>query len=415
MEFFWLIIAFILGGALAGVLLQVFVLKKYGQREKELSQGIVDRDIALDKLRLEKEEAREQVIRAESDLKNSLTRMDEKKTEIENLNKELTKEFQNIANKVVQSSSKQVQERHEEQLKAVLNPLKEKIEKFEKKVEDTHKESLKENSTLKEQINQLKELNVSIGDEARNLTSALKGDKKIQGDWGEHRLERILQAAGLEKELHYKKQVNLKDDLNNNYRPDYIIYLPDQKNLVIDSKVSLVAYEKYYSAATEEESSKHLTAHLKNVKDHISRLKKTNYSDLLGINSPDYVIMYMPIDGALGLAMTEDSELFELALNSNIVLVSNNTLLATLRTVSFIWRQDSQNKNALEIAKQGGSLFDKFVGFVETLESLGRRIDSAQDDYTKAMNQLKEGKGNLIKRTEKLKQLGIKTTKELPE
>jgi DNA recombination protein RmuC len=191
--------------------------------------------------------------------------------------------------------------------------------------------------------------------------------------------------------------------------------LPDDKNLIVDSKVSLIAYSNYFSAETEDEAKASAKIHVQNVKDHISRLSHTNYSELHGVNSPDYVIMYMPIDGALGMAMTEDTELFDYALKKNIVLVSNNSLLATLKTVSFIWRQDLQNKNAMEIAKQGGALYDKFVGFVETLVAVGKKMEGAQTDYKKAMNQLTEGSGNLVRRTEKLKELGIKATKTLPD
>jgi DNA recombination protein RmuC len=185
--------------------------------------------------------------------------------------------------------------------------------------------------------------------------------------------------------------------------------------LVIDSKVSLVAYEKYFSAENEDDIKRAALTHVKNVRDHIMQLSSVNYAQLTGINSPDYVIMYMPIDGALGLAMTEDSELFEYALNKNIVLVSNNTLLATLKTVSFIWRQDMQNKNAIEIARQGGALYEKFTGFVETLIAVGNKMDTAQTDYKKAMNQLTEGKGNLVRRAEQLRELGLKTSKTLPD
>ena len=411
-----IIILVLIAGIIVGVLLMQFLVVK---RLKEELSALESSQAGLEQetkdLTAQRDELKEQLIRTESELSNNITRLEEKKAEIGQMKEELTKEFQNIANKVMKDNSKELQERHQTQLSSLLNPLKEQINKFEKKVEDTHKENLKENVHLRAQIEQLKELNKTISEEARSLTSALKGDKKIQGDWGEHRLERILQAAGLEKELHYKKQVNLKDEHNQNFRPDYIIYLPDEKNLIVDSKVSLVAYEKYYSAENDEEAAVHLKEHIRNIRDHITKLRNTRYDELHGITSPDYVIMYMPIDGALGLAMSEDTELFEYALKSNIVLVSNNTLLATLRTVAFIWRQDTQNKNAMEIATQGGRLYDKFIGFTETMLGLGRKLDSAKDEYDTAVNQLSEGKGNLVSRVEKLKKLGIKTSKELPE
>ena len=396
-----IIICLLVGLLLGALIIYLFVLRR---NQEELAT------LRRSQMELQAENARREALleSAEKELQNQ-------KDEIDQLNDKLAKEFENIANKVVHQSSKQMQERHEERLMALLNPFKERIEKFEQKVDQTHKESIRENSTLKEQISQLKTLNQHIGDEARNLTAALKGDKKMQGDWGEQQLERILQAAGLEKETHYKKQLDLKDEDSSHFRPDYVIFLPDEKNLVIDSKVSLIAYERFYNAETEKEAKPHAADHVRHVKDHISRLSQVKYDQLFGINSPDYVIMYMPLEGALGLAMTEDPSLFEYALKRNIVLVSNNTLLATLKTVSFIWRQDLQNKNALEIARQGGALYDKFVGFVDTLKSIGKRMDGAKDDYDKAMNQLYEGKGNLVRRSEQLKELGIKTTKQLPE
>lgn len=413
-QFIYQLISLVFGIGATALLYQLLVVKTYKSNEYSLQRQIDKMTEELSFERGIKEELGSEYSAAKRDLEHAKTKLDEQKGELQKLNEQLTKDFENIANKVVYHNSKVMQEKHEEKLLAMLTPFKDKIERFEKKVEDTHKESIKDSQSLKEQLLQLKELNKSIGDEAKNLTSALKGDKKMQGDWGEHKLERILQAAGLEKETHYRKQVNLKDEFNNNLRPDYIIYLPDDKNLVIDSKVSLVAYEKYFSADDDAEMNQAVASHIKNVREHIMRLSSVNYAELTGVNSPDYVIMYMPIDGALGLAMTEDSSLFEYALNKNIVLVSNNTLLATLKTVSFIWRQDLQNKNAIEIARQGGALYDKLAGFVETLLQVGKKIEMAQTDYEKAVNQLSEGKGNLVRRAEQLRQLGIKTTKTLP-
>ncbi len=409
------IVAVAVGVIVTAMIFYLLVYKNIDKDKAEIRKRAEKLEEELNSLRAEKDHVMQGLTKTEIQLEHSQIQLAAKAEELEALNIKLTKEFENIANKVVNQSSKVVQERQEEQLRALLTPFKEKIEKFEQRVENTHKESIKENASLKEQILQLKQLNINIGEEARNLTSALKGDKKMQGDWGEQQLERILQAAGLEKETHYRKQVDLIAEDKQHQRPDYIIYLPDDKNLVVDSKVSLVAYEKYYNAEHDIEAKPFALEHVKNVKDHIMRLSKVKYDQLHGINSPDYVIMYMPIEGALGLAMTEDPALFEYALQRNIVLVSNNTLLATLKTVAFIWRQDLQNKNALEIARQGGALYDKFVNFVDTLQSVGKKMDGARDDYMKAMNQLSEGKGNLIKRTEKLKELGIKTDKKLPD
>lgn len=410
-----LIIMLCIGAALSATIFYFFVSKNQQADKEEMRSQLQRAQAEKDELIREKALAINEQTRLQSELQYTQKQLEDRSKEIEELNQKLTKEFENIANAVVNNSSKLVQARQEEQLKALLTPFKERIDKFEQKVDSTHKESIAESATLKEQIKQLRELNLTIGEEAKNLTMALKGDKKMQGDWGEQQLERILQAAGLEKETHYKKQVDLISEDNQHQRPDYIVYLPDEKNLIIDSKVSLIAYEKFFNADNDAEAKPFAIEHVKNVKDHIQRLSKVKYDQLHGINSPDYVIMYMPLEGALGMAMTEDPSLFEYALQRNIVLVSNNTLLATLKTVAFIWRQELQNRNALEIARQGGALYDKFVGFVESLQSIGKRIEAAQGDYDKAMKQLAEGNGNLVRRTEQLKELGIKTTKKLPE
>jgi DNA recombination protein RmuC len=408
------LVALIVGAVLTWLIFHFIVLSKYREVEQELNKEQHEVKAQLEVERKAKEEINLQQTRLQSELEFAEKQLLEQKQELAQLNDKLTKEFENIASKVVQQNSRVLQERHEEKLVAMLNPFKESIEKFEQKVEKTHSENIRENQSLKEQLLQLKELNKSIGEEAKNLTSALKGDKKLQGDWGEQKLERILQAAGLQKETHYKKQMNLKDDTDANLRPDYVVFLPDDKNLVIDSKVSLVAYEKYFSSEDDLEMKAAVATNLKNLRDHIAGLSAVNYSELHGINSPDYVIMYIPIDGALGLAMTEDPSIFEYALSKNIVLVSNNTLLATLKTVSFIWRQDLQNKNALEIARLGGAMYDKLAGFVETMTAVGKRMESAQEEYRKAMGQLYSGKGNLVRRAEQLKELGARAKKSLP-
>ena len=410
----YVLLALVIGVVATVLLYRFLVIKNMKDYENHLRSEIKEKGDSLTALQKEKEFLNTEVATTKSDLQHAQKLLADKEDELEELNKKLTKEFENIANKVVNESSKVMQEKHEEKLKSLLTPFKDSIEKFEKKVERNQEVNIRQNESLKEQLAHLKELNKNIGDEAKNLTSALKGDKKLQGNWGENNLERILQAAGLKKETHYRREVNLKDDDDRNSRPDYIIYLPDEKNLIIDSKVSLIAYSDYFKAESDDEAKQAAKEHVSNVKKHISRLSDTNYAEKHGVNSPDYVIMYMPIDGALGMAMTEDTELFDFALKKNIVLVSNNSLLATLKTVAFIWRQDLQNKNALEIARQGGALYDKLAGFVNTLSSVGKRLDSAKADYEKAMGQLSTGSGNLVRRAENLKKLGIKTNKQIP-
>lgn len=414
LETILLLPVFFVGVVLTIAALYLLVLPNYAKREAELSHRLAHKESELTMEQQKRERLNNEYQATKADLHHTYLKLEEQKEELAKLDEQLTQTFENIAHKVMRQNSEQLQATHEEKLRDMLNPFKERIASFEKKVEDTHLASAKDSESLKEQLRSLKELNRHIGEEAKNLTKALKGDKKMQGDWGEHRLERILQAAGLEKEIHYRKQVNLKNEESQNFRPDYIVYLPDEKNIVIDSKVSLVAFEHYFNAENDEDAKVYATKHIKAIKEHIASLSSTNYSELLGIYSPDYVLMYLPMDAALSLAMTEDTELFEFALSKNIVLVSNHTLLATLKTVSFIWKQDLQNKNALEIARQGGALYDKFVGFVDTLQAVGKRIEGAQLDYDKAISQLTTGSGNLVRRTEKLKKLGAKAQKQLP-
>ena len=285
-------------------------------------------------------------------------------------------------------------------------------------MDETYKEEVRERISLKEQLKHIVELNKQVSDDATKLTNALKGDKKLLGDWGEVQLEMILEKAGLEKDIHYQKQANYKDDSGNNQRPDYIVNMPENKNLILDSKVSLVAYEKYYNAEEDKDREPFLREYLGNLHRHIKELGDKNYPKLYGINPPDYVLMFFPIEPALSLALREDLSLFEKALEKNVVLVSTSTLLATLRTISFIWKQENQRNNVVEIARQSGALYEKFVGFMNDLVVVGNKIDDAKDNYSLAMNKLftsaKKG-DTIIGRIEKIKELGADTNKSLPQ
>jgi DNA recombination protein RmuC len=295
----------------------------------------------------------------------------------------------------------------------LLNPLKEKIEKFEERAEKSSKENLQWNSALKEQINSLKELNMQITKEAESLTKALKGDSKTQGNWGEMQLEAILEKVGLQKGIHYEKEKNFKNEEGANQRLDYIIRMPDDKFLVLDSKVSLTAYSNYFDAEDEAEKAKYLKSHIESINNHIKILGEKNYQSLYEIQQPDYVMMFVANEPALTMALKEDHSLYEKALDKNIVLVSTTTLMATLRTISYIWKQDLQNKNAIDIATQAGQLYDKFVGFTEDLMKVGNNLKTTQNSFSDAMKKLYDGRGNLVRRTEILKELGAKATKTL--
>ena len=327
-------------------------------------------------------------------------------------------EFENLANRILEEKTQKFTHQNQEQLSHILQPLKENIKTFESQIEKRFWEETKDRISLKKEIEHLKALNLQLSEDANNLVSALKGDSKIQGDWGEFRLELLLEKAGLSKEIHYTVQSSFKDEEGKHKRPDFIINLPEGKHLIIDSKVSLVAYEKYFQAIKHKKQDKHLKAHVDSIRQHIKDLSSKNYQQLYQINSPDYLLLFIPIEPAFSLALQEDSSLFMDALDRNIVLVSTSTLLATMRTVSFIWKQEKQKHNVLEIARQSGLLYDKFCAFVEDLKGIGYRLDQANTAYADALNKLSESKkfgDTLIGRAEKIKTLGAKASKSLPK
>ena len=349
-----------------------------------------------------------------SDYSNLQTKLSEQKSEIEKLQEKFTKEFENLANKIFEEKGKNFTEQNKEKLGEILNPLKEQINKFEQKVEETNKESIKGHASLKEQLQMLKEMNQQITQEAKNLTTALKGQSKTQGNWGEFILESILEKSGLVKGREYLVQESLTAESGKRFQPDVIINLPENKSIIIDSKVSLVGYEKFVSSEDEHEKQLGLREHINSIRSHIKNLSGKNYQNLYQLESLDFVLMFMPIEPAFAVAVQSDASLFTDAFEQNIVIVSPSTLLATLRTISSIWRQENQNKNALEIARQSGEMLDKFASFVEDLISVGKGLITTKDNYDKAMNKLTEGRGNLISRSEKIKKLGAKASKTLP-
>ena len=331
------------------------------------------------------------------------------KQELETIQKKFATEFENIANRILKQNTTEFSETNQKKLNEVLNPLKVKLGEFEEKVQNTYEKGLKERSTLAEQVKNLAELNKQMHTDAQNLTRALKGDSKTQGNWGELQLEKILERAGLENGIHYEKEHNLKTEEGANQRLDYIIKLPDNKHLIIDSKVSLTAYNNYYNEEDEILKEQFFKEHLASVTEHINSLSNKNYQNL-DIIQPDYVMMFLANEPALTLALKKEPRLFEKALEKNIVLVSSSTLLATLRTISYIWKTDKQNKNAKEIADQAGKLYDKFVGFTRDLMDVGNKMEGASKSYESAMKKLSSGSGNLVGRVQKLKKLGASTT-----
>ena len=338
------------------------------------------------------------------------------KQETEKLGEKFSAEFKNLANDIFEEKTQKFTNLNEEKLSGILNPLKEKIVNFEKKVEENYSNEKAEKATLRKELEQIVLINKQMSDDAQRLTSALKGDKKFQGDWGEYQLELLLEHSGLQKGVHFLQQPNFKTEEGANVRPDYIIQLPDNKQYIIDSKISLVAYEQYFNAEDERQKERFLTAHINSIRQHISDLSNKNYQNLYSINSPDFVFMFFALEPALYIALQADTSLFERALQKNIVLVSITTLMATMRTVSFIWKQENQKNNVLEIARESGALYDKFVGFTEDMIKVGKTLIQSKETYDLAMNKLTEStkKGDtIIGRMENIKKLGANTTKNI--
>ena len=367
-------------------------------------------------------EEREKVIGLSSDnsslranYKNLQERLQEQKTEITSLQERFAAEFKNLANEIFEEKSKKFTDQNKTNLDHLLKPLGEKLTEFERKVEQTNKDSLERSTALREQIISLRELNQKMTKETENLTKALKGDTKVQGNWGEIILERILEKSGLEKDREYFLQESFSTEEGKRLRPDVIIRLPDNKNLVIDAKASLVAYEKYVNSESDEERAQYLKEHLLSLRAHIKGLSEKSYHKLFDTGTLDYVLMFVPIESAFALLVQQGGDLYNEAHNKNIIIVSPATLIATLRTVASIWKHEYQNRNALEIARQGGALYDKFKAFVDDLMEVGKSLDKSKQQYAAAMNKLVEGKDNLVRKTERLKELGAKTSKDMNE
>tara|TARA_R110002073_G_scaffold128999_3_gene275067 strand:- start:22841 stop:24130 length:1290 start_codon:yes stop_codon:yes gene_type:complete len=369
----------------------------------------------LKKVQTDKELLLSSNIRNESDLNNLQIKYDENQKEVEKLQEKFTKEFENLANKILEEKSTKFTEQNKENMKSILNPLKEKIDGFEKKVDTTHKESIDYHAALRQQILGLKEINAQMSKETINLTKALKGDSKIQGNWGELVLERVLEKSGLEKDREYFVQQSFTNETGKRILPDVVIHLPDNKKMIVDSKVSLTAYERYVNSDDDNIKAQSIKEHVNSLKRHVEELSEKKYEDIYEIDSPDFVLLFVPIEPAFAIALNIDETLYNKAFEKNIVIVTPTTLLATLRTIDTMWNNEKQQKNAIEIARQAGALYDKFEGFVSDLMRVGKKMDDAKKDYSSAMNKLVDGKGNLITSIEKLKKMGAKAKKSLPE
>ena len=380
----------------------------------ELRETIGKIETERDEIRREKEFLNTELSRRNTEFKNLQQQHLKREEELAKQQEQLRKDFELLANKILEEKSNKFTEQNKENIKNILHPLQEKIQGFEKKVEDTQLKSVKMHSALEEQLKGLKDLNQQMAKEATNLTKALKGDSKTQGNWGELVLERVLEKSGLEKNREYFVQQSFQLEDGSRAMPDVVLHLPDSKKMIIDSKVSLTDYERMVNADDNERDSL-LKAHVNSIKKHVDQLSAKNYQDLYDIESPDFVLMFIPIEPAFAVAINEDNSLYNKAFEQNIVIVTPSTLLATLRTIDTMWNNEKQQQNAIEIARQAGALYDKFEGLVSDLTGVGKKIDAAKSDYSAAMNKLVEGKGNLISRVENIKKMGAKAKKSLPE
>ena len=432
MEIVWLIAGVILGGAAAWFMAksrftntdnsELDTINEYKtrltlaeERKQMLEQEIMGLKPELTEERQKGLDLSNELTRIKTEYKNQESRLAEQKDELEKLNQRFSVEFKNLANEIFEEKSRKFTHQNKENLGELLTPLREKIGEFQKKVEDSNKEGAERNASLVQQIKHLSDLNKQITREAENLTKALKGDSKAQGNWGEVILERILEKSGLEKGREYETQVSEQAEDGKRYQPDVVVKLPDNKNVIIDSKVSLVAYERFVNSESEAEQLTQLKMHITSIRTHVKSLGDKNYQNLYGVEGLDFVLLFIPIEPAFTLAVQHDPELFNDAYSRNIVIVSPTTLIATLRTIASIWKQEYQNKNALEIARQSGALYDKFVAFTEDLKNIGKHLDGTQKAYVESMKKLYEGSGNLIRRTENLKKLGAKASKQMDQ
>ena len=386
------------------------------QQSKDM---VEDNYIELQKELKNNQQEKEQLItissRQESENKNLQLKLDEHKSEVEKLQEKFTNDFEVLANKILEEKSTKFTEQNKENLKIILNPLQEKIKFFEDKVDQTHKESIDYHAALRQQIIGLKEMNLQMSKETINLTKALKGDNKTQGNWGELVLERVLEKSGLEKDREYYVQQSFTNEEGKRILPDVVIHLPDNKKMIVDSKVSLTAYEQYINEDDETLKAQFLKEHVASLKRHVDQLSKKKYEDIYKIESPDFVLLFIPIEPAFAVAINADNHLYNKAFEKNIVIVTPTTLLATLRTIDSMWNNEKQQKNAIEIARQAGALYDKFQSLLSDLISIGKRIDESKKEYSNAMNKLFDGRGNLISSVEKLKKMGAKAKKAIPE
>jgi len=399
----------------------VFRFKNEGlYKAMQEKDTMLQQQLAEVKAELEKKEEALYVLNAQysakdMEFKNLTSRLLEQKQELTEIREKFNSEFRNLANEILEEKSKKFTETNKTNIDLILKPLSERIKEFEKKVEETYDKEAQQRFSLKEEVKRLAELNQQISKEANSLTKALKGESKTQGNWGEVILESILEQTGLRKGYEYTIQESFNVDGNRRFQPDVIVHYPGNRSIVIDSKVSLTAYENYVVAENDEKMESALKAHIISVKSHINELASKNYQDIEGIKTLDFVVLFMPIEPAYLLAIQIEPQLWSYAYEKRILLISPTNLVAVLKMIESLWKQEFQNRNVLEIAQQGGALYDDFVRLSENLIKLGKKIDEASEHYKDTMQKITDGRGNLVSRVEKLKALGVKAKKSMPE
>lgn len=397
------------------------LLSSNKEREDALQRSLIEHQNRLNDEKQDKENIRSekdglamQLTRTESERDNLLLKLAEQSRETEKLQEKFTKEFENLANKILEEKSTKFTEQNRENIKNILHPLQEKIKDFEQKVEHSQKENISIHSALKQQLVDLQNQNIKITKEAENLTKALKGDSKMQGNWGELVLEKVLEKSNLEKGREYTVQESFIREDGSRVVPDVVVHLPDGKKMIINSKVSLTDYERFVNA-DDEQKNIFLKQHIQSIKRHVDQLSEKKYEDLYAMESPDFVLMFIPIESAFAVALQGDETLYTKAFSQNIVIVTPTTLLATLRTIDSMWTNQKQQENAFEISRKAGALYDKFEGFVSDLIKIGKKMDEAKVEYGNAMSKLVDGRGNIVRSIEQLKAMGVKSKKTLPE
>jgi len=384
--------------------------------ERELdAQKLAQKEAAIDQLNLQVADLKTQLNQEQVERQKDQENVDEKLQLLQSNKAQLSQEFENLSNKIFEEKNKQFKQSSQEGLSSLLNPFKDQLEGLRKKVDDVYVAESKDRSALKEQITNLHDLNKQITEEAASLARALRGEKKTQGNWGELVLETVLEKSGLRNGEEYVREKSITDEDGERFRPDVIINLPEGKHIIVDAKVSLNAYTDYVNAESEADRIKFLKQHIDAVRMHIKSLSEKQYTKLPGLNSPDFVFLFMPIEPAFMVAFEHDDKLFNDAFEQRIVVVTPTTLLASLRTVSSLWSIERQNKNARQLAESAGKVHDKLVSFVVEMEKIGKQLGTVQGTYDSAWNKLKEGRGNLISQAHKFKDLGVRTKKEIPQ